>query len=96
MPSSGLEDVQVGAARYHRWRPRVGKLVTQSRDHPVSRGTSAGTDRRRQSTVTIITGAHGMGRVSLRLKFTLMAGLLTLTTATALTTFEITHIVGGQ
>jgi nucleobase:cation symporter-1, NCS1 family len=38
------------------------------------------------STVTIITGAHGMGRVSLRLKFTLMAGLLTLTTVTALAT----------
>jgi NCS1 family nucleobase:cation symporter-1 len=38
------------------------------------------------STVTIITGAHGMERVSLRLKFTLMAGLLTLTTLTALAT----------
>ena len=32
MPPVGLEDVQVGAARYHPRRPRVGELVTHSRD----------------------------------------------------------------
>jgi NCS1 family nucleobase:cation symporter-1 len=38
------------------------------------------------STVTIITGAHGMERVPLRLKFSLMAALLTVSTITALAT----------